>query len=81
MLYHCFIAPMTTVDRESPLPVTPASGDDKIPVAVERSKILIDDQDFGALAHGVLLAYTCPSWPRKSCNFANSKSSSMGLLK
>jgi hypothetical protein len=50
-------------------------------VAVERSKILIDDQDFGALAHGALFAYTCPSWPRKSCNFANSKSSSMGLLK
>jgi DNA-binding response OmpR family regulator len=43
---YCFIAPITTVARPSPLPVTPATGD-RPPAPSQRAKILIvDDEPF-----------------------------------
>jgi len=43
---YCFVAPLTSVAREQPLPVTPAGGD-KAPAEEQRSKILIvDDEPF-----------------------------------
>jgi DNA-binding response OmpR family regulator len=43
---YCFVAPITTVAREQPLPMTPAAGGNT-PAPVERCKILIvDDEPF-----------------------------------
>jgi DNA-binding response OmpR family regulator len=43
---YCFVAPMTTVDRETPQPITPGA-QDNTPVVHTRSKILIvDDEPF-----------------------------------